>query len=690
MLSGRFLSAVFLWLASTISPLLGQETIGSILANRDPLSCFIVGSSEDICNGRAGAWQLARLSFSVASTAKALELAGIGIDNETLQAKIFSDAATFGFDAALVTPTLALLDLASIEDRSLFGPSTSSVKSLAALSIESLYPGMLAALKIPPEGLPDVSRTTGFDGFGEFAVARPQDLPSNASIASYVPFTHPELGAVKPFLGLTQPAVFGERPSDFAFGGARAELPNLQTGELAGFPLALGFTEHVGSQVVGEAPSSPLQGLACVYCTNFPPSASNFSPDMIGASFDGGTGAEYMDSFAANTQDGAKKEGTPVGSCFETCVENSADIKRADDKWDNAQKKAGVGMLSLAAGAVDPEPVSKTAFILGGLGLLVESKEEKAQANYERNKGVDACSQQCKPVPEKPASGSCSGGTGGSTDSGDAGNGGNTGSNSAQSGDEPDSGGECGTPATMSEGVAGMGVEGGPDEPTPALPEPKAQPGGTREISGGAECEVMIFARVSYCNNNSYEAGGPSCLADSLGEVACLGPNVLRDTTAPSYASLPGVPQLVGLPSAEKLMLFGDMRQLQIVAQSGAFDLREFTAVRGGSVELSAEALLSAQSKAFLGVGSANDQLAGQQPGLTDDALVGITSGEQPEGVQQPGWSFEPPPSDRYDLFPMKPQVPPLGGCIGDPTASCLPGLPPGDSGFGGLVVPQS
>jgi len=115
-----------------------------IVANQEPLPCLDQNMEIIECDSMDALWDIGRLSLSVEHLAKALELAGIGVDSASLQHQLYNDITQHGFDIALITPALSLLELSSFEKADQTLLDTKQIKELSMLSLQVLYPDAFA------------------------------------------------------------------------------------------------------------------------------------------------------------------------------------------------------------------------------------------------------------------------------------------------------------------------------------------------------------------------------------------------------------------------------------------------------------------------------------------------------------------------------------------------------------------
>ncbi len=560
-----------------------EQNFAAMLGGRDPLSCFVQKSDEKLCDGRAGAWQLARLSVSVEATAKALEIAGIGFKSDILQSAIYRDAGKFGFDASLVAPTVALFDLASSAN-SPFGDKSADVQGLAALSLESLYPGAMKSLDRDISALPGITASNGILSFGDFATIPVGASSGPRSVSEFMNYGHKELDGSTPALDVSPDGGLGLSPSTFSIAAAAAAGLPTPSGVFEGSPLALGFTNHSYAERGVEGAPTPLQGIACSICGG---TAEELS--LMAGSFDasagpgeagGMSGDGMMDMFANSTQQTAQNGGA-VGSCMSTCPDSQPEFKAANalDKAGVRNEATGILMMAGSAATLPESGAGGVLGILAGYKTYKDGNTQREQADVERAKGIEACQQKCTPVDEPKTNGEEATPT------------------AAPGNEEPKKNDET-QPTTQGSGDQ-MAIQGGVDEPDATPPEQPTK-GDTVTLAGGGSCQAMMFVGRSFCDEPQYAGADPICTGNDLGEVNCGGPNTLITSNTVYVAEEFGDGSLTELKLGGRQFLLGDVSQMTQLRKVGgpSLDIEKFTPVRGGLVNVDYSLLAAAQTPA--------------------------------------------------------------------------------------------
>ena len=111
-----------------------------IVETNEPFTCFDHDFNIKECEDMEALWDIGRLSLSVEHLAKGLELAGIGVDSDSIQHQIYVDLKKHGSDIALITPALTLMELASFEQADDIFIDATKIKELSILALQSIYP----------------------------------------------------------------------------------------------------------------------------------------------------------------------------------------------------------------------------------------------------------------------------------------------------------------------------------------------------------------------------------------------------------------------------------------------------------------------------------------------------------------------------------------------------------------------
>ncbi|NKK58863.1 hypothetical protein GFM44_23485 [Rhizobium leguminosarum bv. viciae] len=576
------------------------------IQHQDPLSCALVGTQVHMCAGPNGAWQVGRLAAAVESLAKALEVAGIGASSDNLQRTIFDDGRRDGFDAALVTPAMSLVDLAS-SSKSPFGDKTNSVKELAVYSLEALYPGI-------SQGIAPTSNSTG-NGFSTFkafasALSAPgtprqiggQDLMGYrpAALSNSEPL-------LKPFPNLTlgaDPASSGIAASDFTMQGTGSIEHLSGSGAFTQLPIAQAFSEFMGHKSglkSGELLQTPFKGASCAACQEQGGSQIDMPNDFTlvagqpaGPASSPLTGDGLLNELSSAGIQNDKQEGNGAkpadtvqkpANCYQTCVK---------DEVAKGAVKQGADLLIAHKGAKDLAiAVVEVNGILGAIGTaeigfgLYSMKQDKDDTV----KGIQACDEKCggddKEGDGKGKSGDRSGGGAKSEEQQPSAN------DSVASTPHPDIGGDTGTPKPGT---------------TPTPP---------------SECDPSQSRGQTYCSNPVYDPKEVMCVSDGDGAVGCRGLNVTAKSfseNGPLYLEVgDDKVRLVKLEGTLEGKLFGDVKQAGRVAvfDESNFSLDSFQPVRSLD-QVSANELLRHQNNEFYSSGFESSIPSVDELGLSD------------------------------------------------------------------------
>ncbi|MGO7266025.1 hypothetical protein [Rhizobium johnstonii] len=384
-----------------------------LILNHDPLSCALLGTNERLCSGPGGAWQIGRLSLAVESLAQALILSGLQSDSASVQRSILRDGLAYGFDAALVTPSMALLDLSQLPEGSL-GPQQERVGEFAAFALEALYPGSQ-----DKKFFPDYSfvNTDGFSSFPDYATALSSNEISTAiRFATFMPIRHRALESSSPVLKLFDGlSVGGPNPAsgntisvhDFLMtsGPTLQAIPH--NSAFAGLPNSLAFAE---SKTIELSPdrremlkSAPFGGRACLTCNGELADQQMVSAKQESASLSaaGGnvnlpsTGGNFLDSISAKSSSSESQGVGASATCYETCT---------NEVKGKAKSDAGIGwgMMSAGAAAAARGLARRDPVTLAGGAVTAAAGGFKLRDNHqEAAKGMQKCKDLCANLKEE-------------------------------------------------------------------------------------------------------------------------------------------------------------------------------------------------------------------------------------------------------------------------------------------------
>jgi len=662
--------AAAMWLTAltlAMGPINGwadSESPLEILAERDPLSCMIYGTNSKLCNGPAGAWQLGRLALSVEASAKALELAGIGYEAKDVQAMIFRDGATNGLDLALVTPTVALLDLSTLGPNGPLGKNATEIYGLAALSLESLYPDMASRLgHTRLNDLPGAVSISGFRDFQSHAkfLSGPINNQSSFGFESFMPVRHKSLANSEPILklipglpvgaGLGKPAI-GFSPNDFVFTHkAEPKSPSMApNGPFGGLPLSMAYTESLSmpSSTNGDVHpsmpnlgSAPFGGRGSLFGGRMQPGTvdktPNFRSQLVTKKGPGeggkkiGFGGQFLDSFSIHGRSLMSSEARSgghtsdqfasnrvVSKSFSTCRDNSDKVSSGTFQTVRGYITMAGGVFSLGYGLKK----GKTPYIAAGLTAIGLGLVDTMEGTEKWAKGITACISETR---DKKKNNNSKGNGQGTSDTTPK-----TKEKEPEKKKKPQVGKkpekkkkpkekekpdqEVKPKASPSTTKTTMPAEapGGTPGRESTMPPPAVK-GSPRRVP--YKCDPRSMATIDYCEGPIYKANEFPCMADRNGEVGCFAPNTfVRSVFAegPLFMAtkVDGVDQMLKLEGIREDHLFGDLVQAAIVSSldPDRFDLATFIPVHdGGTAARTIDELLQAQPNQFFENGFGRD-----------------------------------------------------------------------------------
>ncbi|TCA58085.1 hypothetical protein E0H71_00340 [Rhizobium leguminosarum bv. viciae] len=663
------IAAVQLLLLSTGSSAQDHHALFEILAKRDPLSCVIHGTETDLCSGPAGAWQVGRLALSVEASAKALAVAGIGFDSRDIQAMIYRDGADSGFDLTLVTPTIAMIDIATLGTSGPFGDNAETIRSLATLSLEALYPGIAVQLGYQElSDLPGAQATGGFSDFPAFVDALGRIKAGQTgpiAFPSFLPVRHSALTQSAPTLQLIpgghglssqtgQP--LGGSPNDFLFSHTvNNASPKLKVNSaFSGMPVSIAFTDWVASSFAANGNSqstalarTPFGGAACLLCKD--PAGSPLSgrtlfsaelttSDFSSQTFEQSSGGQFIDNlanlnqFASSSANATSESGDSNGSSGPGASEKvvkkigTAAARKGIAAYIGSEiggkvgekiaKYGGGGPIGAAIGvfltsetiSCDPGEVSESCG-----NADADPKPAGSDENGNDPKGTEGDPKGAEKDPK-----------GGGTDPKNTGNDPKTGGKSENSADA--------SAQSSSRSAAGYQVDPEAEDRSTSPPN--------RPVSGPEGCSPETFSTITYCSNPLYGPDDPSCFADRHGQVGCYGPNVVVESVAAAgplfvMATVDDQPRMLTLDGSRQGFLVGDVVQATLLAavDHDSFRLEAFEPIHdGGSPMRAINEILKNQSSDFFnrGFGSHIGIVVDERGGLSLPKLDG--SGVRIEG----------------------------------------------------------
>ncbi len=572
------------------------------IQHQDPLSCALVGTQVHLCAGPNGAWQVGHLAASVESLAKALEIAGVGASSDNLQRTIFDDGRRDGFDAALVTPAMSLIDLAS-SPKSPFGDKTNSVKELAVYSLEALYPGISQGLS--PTSKPTGNGFTNFQAFSS-ALSAP-GTPRQIGSQDFMGYRPAELAnsepLLKPFPNLTlgaDPASSGIAASDFMMQGSGSVERLSGSGAFARLPVAQAFSEFMGHKSglkYGELLQTPFKGTSCAACQEQGGSQFDMPNDFTLVERDAGpassplTGDGLINELSsAGIQNDGQDGGTAKSAsgiekpanCYQTCVRDEGIKGAANQAKDLVIVNKGAKEV---ATAVTTRDIVKGVVGATQIGFGLYSMKKDGDDTI---KGIQACKDKCG-GDDKGDDGKGKGGDG-------KGKGGDGSGGSAKSGEQPSSIDESAASTPQPDSGGG---DTGPKQP-------KGGPG--TDPTPPWQCDASHSRGQTYCRNAVYDPKEVMCVSDGDGAVGCRGLNVTAQSFSkdgPLYVEAGDEKlRLVKLEGSLEGKLFGDVKQAGRVAvfDESDFSLDSFQPVRS-SDQVSVNEVLQHQNNEFYSSG---------------------------------------------------------------------------------------
>ncbi|MER8862551.1 hypothetical protein NKI19_02365 [Mesorhizobium sp. M0751] len=627
------------------------KSFADLISSRDPLSCAIEGTRAKLCDGAAGAWQLGRLALSVEATAKALELAGMGFESNTIQQMIYRDGARSGFDLTLVAPTISLLAEAST-NAGAFGGKSGEISSLATISLEALYPGAAAELGLGRiEDLPGAKRTDGFSSFPEYAREVSAGNPRALSFEVFMPVRLDTLSGSQPLLKLipgvtnsSQGNNLGPSPNDFVFTSiADRKVPIVSSSSpLGGFPVSLAFTESLKGSVDGagrKAADPGMDSLAktggCVLCEKAKGGGEIKFLEQLTVPGEGSGrtdaepsfGGEFLDTFSIRDKDNDARA-PAADSALQTKANCLATCPREAVPGLGKTVVGGTGIVVGAAAVYGGSVTKNPRLVVGGVTAMVGGAYAMVDGFNSSVKGVTACVNKCDPKDnkdlqakeEQPAD----------KDKADKADKAKADKEKADKekadkdkadkekadknkadknkadkdkadkdkadADKPDNGGNGASAKTQ----------------LPPEARDDNQPDDTQKKQGGNCRKAIEVNGVKFCKDQIFESGTQACIADSSAEVRCLGSNVIVGSVmsdGPLFVSQTNGDRekLIKLSGSHQEMLFGDVVQASILANVDPehFNISLFEPIHDGqgTVVRSAAELLRAQSTSFTASG---------------------------------------------------------------------------------------